>query len=176
MTTNRMLLAIAAIAGTLPLLVGPGPLAVETIGVVQLAEAIAARDTSLLLLDVRTGSADSAERIPTSLPASDSVWRSLNGSDRLVVLYGNTESELHSAVDRARGAGVSSVVLLEGSLEAWYREVIYPVLPAEADPRQQERFEHVARLSRHFGGLPRRMSRSDSTAVTGEGFRRTCGF
>ncbi len=173
---NRILFVAAAVLGTLPILVGAGSHRVPVMDMIGLADAMA-NGSDLVLLDARAGSADSLERIPSGVPPSDSVVRSLaeGGSHPMVVVYGNTAAEVAEVIDQLSESGVESLYRLDGALEEWYREVVYPVLPAGAGPSEEARFERVAELSRYFGGIPRRET-GGGTARDSDRPRQTCGF
>jgi hypothetical protein len=72
-----------------------------------------------------------------------------------IVLY--SEGGIHSAQAwlLLRAQGYEGVYTVLGGLDGWKDEVLFPVLPADAGPRDRAQFERAAALARFFGGQPR---------------------
>ena len=149
-TRARLLLAaLATCAGALAAAAGSPvpPLARDEISATQLAEWIHARRPGLVVLDARP--AESMQR--GRLPGARAVAEFEGDAGATVVLYGDRRAE---EVPTWRGPALR-VLRLRGGIEAWDRDVLFPVLRADASEAQRREFEPRARLSRYFGGSPR---------------------
>ena len=72
-----------------------------------------------------------------------------------IVLY--SEGGIHSAQAwlLLRAQGYEGVYTVLGGLDGWKDEVLFPVLPTDAGPRDRAQFERAAALAQFFGGQPR---------------------
>jgi len=108
------------------------------------------------LLDLRTEQEYAAYHVPTAenVPLTGLADYPLLRNEK-IVLY--SEGGIHSAQAwmLLRAQGYDAVYMVLGGLEAWKDEVLYPSLPADADPQQRARFERAAALAQFFGGQPR---------------------
>lgn len=149
-TGARLLLAaIASCAGALAAVAGSPapPLARDEISAIQLAEWIHARRPGLVVLDARP--AESMQR--GRLPGARAVAEFEADAGATIVLYGDRGTD---GVPAWRGPALR-VLRLRGGIEAWHRDVLFPVVRADASEAQRRQFESRARLSRYFGGSPR---------------------
>jgi hypothetical protein len=71
------------------------------------------------------------------------------------VLYSEGGIQSAQAWLLLRAQGYEGVYTVLGGLDGWKDEVLFPVLPADAGPRDRAQFERAAALARFFGGQPR---------------------
>lgn len=160
MSTLRLTLAFALLLiAALSALAGDptAPLAGDEIDAVTLAERLQARQTPLLLVDLRDDSDRSSHQsgsIPGAQPLATLEGRVIPPAAILVLVdQGNVERR---AGQRIQSQWPDATVLrLRGGFEGWGREVLYPTLRADASARQRAAFDARAKLSRYFGGSPR---------------------
>jgi len=147
--------AFAALAGD----VAPPP-AADEISAVDLALWIRDQRPRLLIVDARSSEAFDKDRLPGARLLEDVAADALTSADTVVV-YAD------SSADAAALRGLSRaphVLRLHGGMAAWNDEVLFPVLRADANARQQQDFAVRARLSRYFGGSPRQLDPGASPA------------
>jgi rhodanese-related sulfurtransferase len=83
-----------------------------------------------------------------------------------IVLYATGDRHAAQAWMLLRGRGLSGASTLQGGLEGWKNEVLFPVMPENPSPEAQARFEKAAHVAEVFGGQPRASSAgSDATTV-----------
>jgi len=107
----------------------------------------------LLVVDARTTEAFDHDRLPGARLLEDVDADALASADTVVV-YAD------SSTDAGALRGLPStrhVLRLHGGIAAWNDQVLFPVLRADANERQQRDFAARAQLSRYFGGSPRRL-------------------
>ena len=131
------------------------PPPVDSITAVSLAERIKTGER-LRVLDLRSEADFGQFHVPSAEHATvDEVAAlSLSRSTPIVVYAGDGEAAARArAVLRTRG--YRDVSVLTGGLYEWLTRVHEPLLAADATPDERTRFEHLAALSRYFGGQPR---------------------
>jgi len=154
----RTLLALLALASATFAAMGGSvapPPAADEISAVDLAQWIRARRPGLLLVDLRSAEAFDGDRLPGALLLGDVDAAALRGADTVVV-YADASADA-GALRRIANvlSTVPHVLRLFGGIAAWNEEVLFPVLRADANARQQRDFATRALLSRYFGGSPR---------------------
>jgi rhodanese-related sulfurtransferase len=179
LTLNQKLAAVALALGALAMFSQPhrGPFVkldarelallveqeVDHVKPAELAAWIVAGRSDYRLIDLRTADEFAAYHIPTAENAQLTALAEypLLRSEK-IVLY--SEGGIHSAQAwlLLRAQGYEGVYTLLGGLDGWKDEVLFPVLPVEAGPRERAQFERTAALSQFFGGQPR----TDDAAVT----------
>jgi len=83
-----------------------------------------------------------------------------------IVLYATGDLHAAQAWMLLRGRGLSGASTLQGGLEGWKDQVLFPLMPENPSPEAQARFEKAAHVATVFGGQPRTSSAgSDATAV-----------
>ena len=121
----------------------------RTVDALQLAAWIREGARDLRVLDLRGDSAYAVHHVPSAEGADfarlDTLARRADGT---VVLY--SDDDVHDAQAWANLAarGHRNAYVLNGGMDAWMAEVIEPVLHGDSA-------DHVAALSRYFGGAPR---------------------
>ena len=169
---NQKLAAVALALGALALFSQPyrGPFVkldaselalvvereVDHVKPAELAAWIVEGRSDYRLIDLRTADEFAAYHIPT---AENAQLTALTEYPLLrnekIVLY--SEGGIHSAQAwlLLRAQGYSGVYTVLGGLDGWKDEVLFPVLPTDASPRDRARFERTAALAQFFGGQPR---------------------
>jgi hypothetical protein len=172
LTLNQKLAAVALALGALALFSQPhrGPFVkldarelalvveqeVDHVKPAELAAWIVEGRADYRLIDLRTADEFAAYHIPTAenaqLPALTEYPLLRNEK---IVLY--SEGGIHSAQAwlLLRAQGYEGVYTVLGGLDGWKDEVLFPVLPADAGPRDRAQFERAAALAQFFGGQPR---------------------
>ena len=83
-----------------------------------------------------------------------------------IVLYATGDLHAAQAWMLLKGRGLSGASTLQGGLEGWKSEVLFPVMPENPSAEAQARFEKAAHVATVFGGQPRAISAgSDATVV-----------
>ena len=184
LTLNQKLGAVALALGALALASQPhrGPFVrldarelalvveqeVDHVTPAELAAWIVEGRTDYRLLDLRSEAEFAAYHVPTAenVPVSALPDFPLLPKEK-VVLY--SEGGIHAAQAwfLLRAQGHKAVYTVLGGLDGWKDEVLFPVMPADADPQELARFERTAAVARFFGGAPR--AASDAAATTDGG-------
>lgn len=122
----------------------------------ELANWIIQGNTEYRLIDLRESAAFAEYHIPTAehVPIARLVGYPLLRNEK-IVLY--SDGGIHSAQAwmLLRAQRFQGVYMLLGGLDSWTEEVLFPGLPADADPQQTADFERIAQVSQFFGGTPR---------------------
>jgi len=166
---HAMLALLVLGTGTLAAIAGsavPAP-AADEVSAVDLAQWIRDRRPGLLVVDARAAEAFDIDRLPGAHLIVDIDADVLHSADTVVVYAdARDDAALHGLSNAQR------VLHLHGGIAAWNEEVLFPVLRADANARQQRDFATRAALSRYFGGSP---SLLDPGAVPARGrSRRGC--
>ena len=168
-TLNRKLALLAVALGTLALLAQPhrGPFVkldarelasvvegeVDHVTAPELAAWIVEGRADYRLIDLRTEQEYAAYHIPTAenVPLTGLADYPLLRNEK-IVLY--SEGGIHSAQAwmLLRAQGYEAVYMVLGGLDAWKDEVLFPVLPADADAKARAQFERAAQVAKFFGG------------------------
>jgi rhodanese-related sulfurtransferase len=122
----------------------------------ELADWIIQGRTDYRLIDLRAERDFAGYHIPTAENVPVALLPKYGlGRDERIVLY--SEGGIHSAQAwfLLKAQRYPGVYILFGGLEAWKEEVLYPVAPAAATPRENATFEREAQVARFFGGRSR---------------------
>lgn len=120
----------------------------ERVSARELAEWIRAGTPSLRVLDLRGDSAFAKHHIPSAEAVPLSMLDSVARAGETLVLY--SDDDVRDALAHAwlQASGHRGTYVLRGGMSAWMADVIDPVVAGDSA-------EHVAALSRYFGGVPR---------------------
>jgi len=139
--------------------------AVDHVSPPELAGWIVRGATDYRLVDLRGEAEYAGYHIPTAenVPVAQLPDWGLARNERIVLYF---EGGIHSAQAwmLMRAQGYKGVYILSGGLEGWKDEVVFPVAPANPDPRQAALFERAAQVARFFGGQPRAAGTADAGA------------
>jgi len=144
------------------------PLASDEVSAVELALWIHDRRPGLLVVDTRTQEAFDQDHLPGARLREDIDSDALAAADTVVV-YAEASTDA-SALRRRSDA--PRMLRLRGGITAWNEQVLFPVLRADANAKQQRDFALRAQLSRYFGGSPRMLD-PGASALRGRS-RRGC--
>lgn len=121
----------------------------RTVDAIQLAAWIREGARDLRVLDLRGDSAYQAQHVPSAEAADFARLDTLaRRPDATVVLYSNDDVRDAQAWANLAARGHTQTYVLDGGMDAWLDEVMEPVLRGDSA-------DHVAALSRYFGGVPR---------------------
>jgi rhodanese-related sulfurtransferase len=128
----------------------------DYISAIDLGERIAQGDQTLRVIDLRDEAAYERFHIPgaTRMTPAELAASSLPAATTLV-LYDDAGTAAAQAQALLRSRGHASVLVLRQGLYEWMARVQEPRLASDATAAEREAFEHAAKLSRFFGGLPR---------------------
>lgn len=126
---------------------------VDHVSAREVADWIVAGRADFRLLDLRTAEAYSAYHLPGAehVPLAALPDRRFDPLER-VVLYSDGTTHAAQAWFLMRARGARNAYILQGGLDAWKDEVLFPRLGEAATPFQQHRNEGLARVAAHFGG------------------------
>lgn len=138
----------------------------DHVSAVELAAWIRARRPGLRVLDVRSAAEYAVFHLPTAehLPL-EQLSTARFSADETLVLY--SEAGVHAAQAWVflRALGHRRVSFLRRGLREWLDDVMSPTLAADASAEARAEFGRVEELSRWFGGVPRRLSSTDTAAA-----------
>jgi len=122
----------------------------------ELAAWIVAGRADYRLIDLRDETAFAEYHIPTAenVPLTDLAAHGLLRNEK-IVLYADGDLPAAQAWLLLRGRGYQGVYTLQGGLDAWKDQVLFPMMPESPSPEEQLRFEEAAHLAKLFGGQPR---------------------
>jgi rhodanese-related sulfurtransferase len=127
----------------------------DHISAIEVAERIAARDSKLRILDLRSQSEYEEFHIPTARHATlHDIAREAIPQDSTVVLYSEGGTHSAQAWVLLRVRGYRNVFCLREGMYEWISRVQEPRLAADATAVERDEFRHAAELSRFFGGVP----------------------
>lgn len=135
---------------------------VDHVTVDQLADWIIQGRNDYRLLDVRDPAAYSEYHIPTaeSVRLTELADYPLSRNET-IVLYSDGGTHAAQAWFLLEAKGFSGASILLYGLDEWKERILFPALPAEADPREIAGFERASRMSLFFGGRPRGTAAGD---------------
>ncbi len=122
----------------------------------ELADWIVKGVSDYRLVDVR----DPAAFAVYHLPGAENIGlASLGGADlahnEKIVVYADDGAKTAQAWFVLRAYGYQSVYVLNGGVDGWKREVLFPVLTQNPTPTEQTENERRRQVSARFGGSPR---------------------
>jgi rhodanese-related sulfurtransferase len=122
----------------------------------ELAAWIIEGRTDYRLVDVRDEKAFAEYHIPTAenVPLATVADGALGRTDK-IVLYGDGGIHAAQAWMVLKGRGYTRVYTLLEGLDAWKDKVLFPVMPQNASPEEQARFDRAVQVAKFFGGQPR---------------------
>lgn len=157
-TLHRVLALLALAGGAFAVVAGTpqAPLAADEISAVELAQWLRERRGGLQIVDLRAD-AEAADGVPGALRAAD-AGHAAAAQHGIVVVYAQRDVGADTLAALRLAGNAAQVRRLRGGLAAWQRDVLYPVLRADASPAQRQQFSARAALSRYFGGSPRQLA------------------
>jgi rhodanese-related sulfurtransferase len=122
----------------------------------ELAGWIVAGRADYRLIDLRDGTAFAEYHVPTAenVPLTGLIEHGLLRNEK-IVLYADGDLPAAQAWLLLRGRGYRGVYTLQGGLDAWKDQVLFPMMPQSPSPEEQAGFEEAAHVAKLFGGQPR---------------------
>jgi rhodanese-related sulfurtransferase len=111
------------------------------------------------LIDLRDERAFGEYHVPTAenVPLTSLPEHGLLRNEK-IVLYADGDLPAAQAWLLLRGRGYRGVYTLQGGLDGWKGQVLFPVMPERPGPEEQARFNQAAHVAKFFGGQPRAAS------------------
>jgi hypothetical protein len=108
------------------------------------------------LIDLRSADEFAKHRIPgaRNAPLTTLTDAVAPRTDK-VILYAKDDAQAAQAWILMKALGFRAVYTLEGGLDAWNAQVLFPAKPAEDTPTVKAEFEKRIAVAKHFGGSPR---------------------
>jgi rhodanese-related sulfurtransferase len=118
------------------------------------------------LIDLRDEGAFGEYHVPTAenVPLTSLPDHGLRRAEK-IVLYADGDLPAAQAWLLLRGRGYQGVYTLQGGLDGWKDQVLFPLMPDRPTPDEQARFEKAAHMARFFGGRPRAAAGGDAPLV-----------
>ena len=170
---RTLLVLLAVFAGASAALVGnpKPPPATDEIAPLELAQWIRDRRPGVVVVDARPPEAMIQGRLPGARSTAD-FKPGIAAAAETIVVYADRQVHAGAVAALCNRSRSPRVLRLQGGLEAWNEEVLYPVIRADASARQRRAFTPRAQLSRYFGGSPRVLE--PGAAVDRSRSRRGC--
>ncbi len=129
---------------------------VDRVEPTQLAAWIIAERADYRLVDLRDAQAFAQYHIPSAdnVPAGSLLDAGLGRQER-IVLYAEDGVRAAQAWMLLRTQGYRGVYMLDGGLQAWKDQVVYPVIADNPTPDQKATDDRLASVAAFFGGAPR---------------------
>ena len=171
LTTNQRLAALAFVLGLVAIAAAPARegkvsvlpqgLAVELgrsadrVSVTEAANWLIAGRADVRVIDLRDEAAYATYHIPSAenIPLASLPEAGLLRNEKVLV-YGTDGAQSAQAWFLLKARGHRGVYLLDGGLEAWKSEVLFPRLGDAATPEAKQRNDALRSVSLHFGGSP----------------------
>jgi rhodanese-related sulfurtransferase len=154
-TINTKKIAIESIRGN------------DKIDVKSLADWIIEGRVDFRLVDLRDDEKFSEYSIPTAvnIPVSKLMDSDLMRNQK-IVLYSDDNTNAAQGWFLLKSKDYNGVYILDGGLEAWKDEVLFPSLAANASEEEKAEFEKMAEVSKFFGGTPQTGTEEDEKEIT----------
>jgi rhodanese-related sulfurtransferase len=125
------------------------------LGPVQLAELFMARRQDMTILDLRSETDFETYHIPSAqqVVLSDVASHKIP-NDKTIILYAGDGQCAAEAWSEITEQGFENVFVLQGGLERWFDEILFPDLTVTRGLNKTV-IEKIKRRSRYFGGTPR---------------------
>ena len=128
----------------------------DQIEATELANRIVQGNINFLLIDLREASEYEKYHIPTSANMElAGIDYDLLPRNESIVLYGKDGVQSAQAWFLFKAKGYPSVYMLEGGLDAWMNQVLYPKKPASEDAEALAEFAKQVEVAKFFGGKAR---------------------
>lgn len=127
----------------------------DKVDVRSLADWIIEGRVDYRLVDLRDDEKFSEYSIPTAvnIPVSKLMNSDLMRNQK-ILLYADDNTKAAQGWFLLKSRDYNGVYILDGGVEAWKDEVLFPSLAANASPEEKAGFEKMAEVSKFFGGTP----------------------
>jgi rhodanese-related sulfurtransferase len=134
----------------------------DKVNVLELADWIIKQKSDYTLVDLRDEKEFTEYFIPTAINIPlETLPESGLLRNQKIILYADNNLESAQAWFILKSKDYRGVYLLDGGLEKWKDEVLFPKLAVDATPQQIAEFEKRKEICKYFGGVPQ----TDSTQV-----------
>jgi len=135
----------------------------DKVNVLELADWIIKQKSDYTLVDLRDEKEFTEYFIPTAfnIPLETLPESGLLRNQK-IILYADDDLKAAQGWFILKSNGYKGVYLLNGGLEKWKNEVLFPRLAVTATADEIAQFEKRKEISKYFGGVPQ----TDSTQVT----------
>jgi hypothetical protein len=116
----------------------------------HLANLLYSKHQDIIIFDARKWEAYESYHIPQSLMYDPAIGQKAGVRPGIIIVYGTGEDE---GVKELLGELPGRVYVLEGGLEAWNSQVLFPDF-LNYRIRNGDQLDHILRRSRFFGGEP----------------------
>ncbi len=125
----------------------------------ELADWLIKENSDFTLVDLRNEKEFLEYNIPTSLniKMEDLLSFELMRNQK-IILYGNDDAASAQAWFILKSSNYKGVYILNGGMNGWKNEILFPKLKANATLEQTSSFEKVKQISAYFGGTPQIVS------------------
>lgn len=172
LSTNQRLALVALVLGVVAIVASPYKGNVLSVNADELARQVAGEADRVTatdladwiiqgrsdyrLIDIRDEEAYAEYRIPTAenVPMATLMDYPLARNER-IVLYSDEAIHAAQAWFLLKAKGYRAAYMLQGGLDAWKDEVLFPALVENPGPGQQEQNNKRQAMSTFFGGAPR---------------------
>ncbi len=127
----------------------------DKVNVLELADWIIKEKSDYTLVDLRDEKEFTEYFIPTAVNIPlETLPESGLLRNQKIILYADNNLESAQAWFILKSKDYRGVYLLDGGLEKWKDEVLFPKLAADATPEQIAEFEKIKEICKYFGGVP----------------------
>ncbi|MDP3581439.1 MAG: rhodanese-like domain-containing protein [Ignavibacteria bacterium] len=138
----------------------------DRIDVMTLADWLIKENADYTLVDLRSEKEFGEYNIPTSVNIPiESILNSDLMRNQKILLYGNDDVASAQAWFILKSSNYKAVYILNGGINAWKNEILFPKLDAAATAEQTSAFEKIKQVSLHFGGTPQIVAGGTTTTV-----------
>ncbi len=141
----------------------------DKINVVVLADWLIKEKKDFVLVDLRTEKEFSEYCIPGSqnIAIEDLLTSELKRNEK-IVLYGANDIAASQAWFILKSSGYKGAFILDGGMNSWKNEILFPKLAINASPEQINAFEKIKQVSLYFGGKPQLISTAGSESIVSQ--------
>ncbi len=141
----------------------------DRIDAMTLADWLIKENADYTLVDLRSEKEFGEYNIPSSINISvENLLDSDLMRNQKILLYGNDDVASAQAWFILKSSNYKAVYILNGGINAWKNEILFPKLDASATAEQTAAFEKVKQVSLHFGGTPQIVSGGTATTVAAQ--------
>lgn len=142
-TINTKEFAIESVRGT------------DKVDVKSLADWIIKGKVDYRLVDLRDEKAYQEYYIPTAvnIPVSKILDAGLMRNQK-ILLYADDNTKAAQAWFLLKSQDYKGVYILDGGVDAWRDEILFPTLASNARPEEKAEFDKMVEVSKFFGGSP----------------------
>lgn len=154
-TVNTKELAVETVRGT------------DKVEVKSLADWIIEGKVDYRLVDLRDEEKFSEYSIPTAvnIPVGKITESGLMRNQK-ILLYADDNTKAAQGWFLLKTKDYKGVYILDGGVEAWKDEVLFPSLAANASEEEKAEFEKMAEVSKFFGGTPQTGTEENEKEIT----------